>query len=126
MNKSMLLVLAFVGISVSSCKKETIVSPSSTTINITANKWVTTNSGGTYTTSIAVPDVNNYYQTNGAVLLYNYLGNNEFEQLPNVYQGITYRFTFSVGYIYIDAQSANGSTTISAPPTLNLKLVLVQ
>lgn len=124
MNKFMFLAIAFVGISVSSCNKGTVIAPS-TTINITANHWTTTNNGVTYTASIAAPDVNNYYQNSGAVLLYNYLGNNEFEQLPNVFQGIAYRFTYTVGFIYIDAQSTNGSSTISTPPTLNLKLVLV-
>ena len=73
MNRFMFVAMAFVGISLSSCTKGTVVSPSST-IFITANRWVTTNNGLTYTASIAVADITNYYQSNGAVLLFRMYG----------------------------------------------------
>jgi len=133
MNRFILAIFAFVIVVSSSCKKQTtIVSPDSTTINLIGTNWTTSDGGKTFTTSISTPEITNYYQTQGAVLLYDYIGNtsayqNEYEQLPSVYDGITYKFSYNVGALFIDAQSTtvDTGTTINTPADITLKLVLV-
>ncbi|MFD0766054.1 hypothetical protein ACFQZI_14420 [Mucilaginibacter lutimaris] len=126
MKKLLSIICLFtVVLTAASCKKETIVGPGAQTVFTKANNWVTTDGGRTYTADVAMPEIDSYFDNNGAVLVYNDLGSGEYEQLPSVFEGVTYRFTYTGGHVYIDAQSSDGTGTITVPPTLNLKIVLV-
>ncbi|MFD0793423.1 hypothetical protein ACFQZX_07320 [Mucilaginibacter litoreus] len=120
-----ILCVAILLFTASSCKKETYVTPGAQTIFTDTKSWITDDGGITYTTDIPVPDIDSYFDSSGAVLVYNDLGGGEFEQLPSVYGGITYRFTYTDGHVYIDAQNADGDSITPMPPKLNLKIVLV-
>ncbi|AMR30342.1 hypothetical protein A0256_02375 [Mucilaginibacter sp. PAMC 26640] len=108
-----------------SCKKENVVAPGAITFFTKANNWTTADNGITYTADVPVQAIDSYYDSNGAVLVYNDLGSGEYEQLPSVYGGITYRFTYTLGHVYIDAQNSDGGSTTPIPPNLNLKVVLI-
>jgi hypothetical protein len=125
MKKILTLLMVCVVFAASSCKKETVVAAGAITTFKTATNWATSDNGITYTADVVVPELDSYYQNSGAVLVYNDLGNGEFEQLPDVYGGITYSVTYSVGHVFIDAQNADGASTTPIPPNLNLKIVLV-
>lgn len=120
-----ILCLAVIVLTATSCRKETIVAPGAITRFKAANNWVTTDNGRTYSTDISVPEIDDYYDENGAVLVYNDLGAGEYEQLPSVFGGISYRFTYTGGHIYLDAQNSDGNSVTPVPPNLSLKIVLI-
>ncbi|MET3978672.1 hypothetical protein ABIB39_001238 [Mucilaginibacter sp. UYP27] len=120
-----ILCVAVITLTAASCKKETVVAPGAQTVFTKANNWVTTDGGNSYTADVAMPEIDSYFDAHGAVLVYNDLGNGEYELLPNVFEGITFRPTYTGGHVFIYAQSSDGTGTITKPGTLNLKIVLV-
>ena len=126
MKKTLTLLMLCVVVMATSCKKETVVGPGALTIFTNADTWDSGDNGVTYTSDVSVPEIDSYYEGNGAVLLYIDLGNGEYEQLPDVYGGITYRFTYTVGHVYIDAQNVDANSVTPLPPNLRIKIVLVQ
>ena len=127
MKKILTLICCTIVLAATSCKKETVVrneSPSATTIFDTTPAFVINNDVHGYTATLSVPEITDYYDKHGAVLVY-LDDNGTYEQLPDVYDGVTYRAVYAKGTLYIDAQNADGSMLSSAPPTLKLKIVLV-
>ncbi|MBD1387520.1 hypothetical protein IDJ75_19705 [Mucilaginibacter rigui] len=120
-----ILCVAVITLTAASCKKETIVAPGAQTFFPKATNWTTTDGGFTYSADVSMPEIDSYFDNNGAVLVYNDLGNGEYEALPSVYGGISYRFTYTGGHVYLDAQNSDGNSITPKPPTLNLKVVLV-
>ncbi len=119
-----IICVAVITLTAASCKKETVVAPGAQTVFAKANNWTTTDGGRTYTADVAMPEIGDYFDNKGAVLVY-IDANNEYEQLPDVYDGITYRFTYTGGHVFIDAQNSDGKGTITVPSTINLKIVLI-
>ncbi|QEM08497.1 hypothetical protein [Mucilaginibacter rubeus] len=127
MKKILTLICCTIVLAATSCKKEYVTtSPSATTIFDTTPNFVLDNSINGYTTTLAVPEITDYYNNHGAVLVY-IEDNGTYEQLPDVYGGISYRFVYTKGTLYIDAQNADGSvpTGPGIPGPLKLKIVLV-
>ncbi|MCO5937089.1 hypothetical protein NAF17_16205 [Mucilaginibacter sp. RB4R14] len=120
-----ILCVAVITLTAASCKKETVVTPGTQTIFTKATNWKTTDGGRTYTADVSVPEIDDHFDSNGTVSVSDDIGNGEYEQLPSVYDGITYRSTYTGGHVYIDAQNSDGTGTITVPPTLNLKIVLI-
>ncbi|MES2063161.1 MAG: hypothetical protein V4456_14640 [Bacteroidota bacterium] len=120
-----ILCVSIIVLTAASCKKETVVAPGAQTIFTKTTNWTSSDGGRTYTSDVSVPEIDDYFDAHGAVLVYNDLGNGEYEQLPSVFEGITYRFTYTGGHVYIDAQNSDGTGTITIPPRLSLKIVLV-
>nr|WP_157536059.1 hypothetical protein [Mucilaginibacter sp. L294] len=120
-----ILCVSIIALTAASCKKETVVAPGALPIFAKANNWTTTDGGLTYSADVSVPEIDDYYDRSGAVLVYNDLGNGEYEALPSVYGGISYRFTYTGGHVYLDAQNSDGNSVTPKPPTLSLKIVLI-
>ncbi|SEP28961.1 hypothetical protein [Mucilaginibacter sp. OK283] len=128
MKKILTLICCTVILAATSCKKETIIGPGATTVFTSTTGWSfdsTIGNNGAYTSDIPMPEIDNYYDNHGAVLVY-LDDSGTYEQLPDVFDGITYRFVYTKGHVYIDAQNADGSKLTVAPPKLNVKIVLVQ
>ncbi|HEX8020824.1 hypothetical protein [Mucilaginibacter sp.] len=133
MKKILTLICCTIVLAATSCKKETVVTaPSATTIFDTTPAFVLDNTNDpnsvhAYTTTLDVPEITDYYDHHGAVLVYLDEGNGYYEQLPNVYNGISYRHVYTTGKLFIDAQNADGSipggTDIKLP--IKVKIVLV-
>jgi hypothetical protein len=116
-----------------SCKKETVIGPGAITVFTSTQSWKfdsTIGTNGAYTTDIPMPEIDSYYDNHGAVLVYLEEGNPQdgytYEQLPDVFDGVTYRSVYTQGHLYIDAQNADGSVLGAAPGKFNVKVVLVQ
>lgn len=132
MKKILTLICCTIVLAATSCKKEYVTtSPSATTIFDTTPAFVLDNTNDPnsihgYTTTLAVPEITDYYNNHGAVLVY-LEDNGTYEQLPDVYGGVSYRFVYTKGTLYIDAQNADGSvpTGQNIPGPLKLKIVLV-
>ncbi|MFS2187052.1 hypothetical protein ACCC92_10290 [Mucilaginibacter sp. Mucisp84] len=128
MKKILTLICCTIVLAATSCKKEYVTtSPSATTIFDTTPAFVhDTTDPNRYTTTLSVPEITDYYNNHGAVLVY-LEDNGTFEQLPDVYGGVSYRFVYETGKLYIDAQNADGSvpTGPGIPGPLKVKIVLV-
>ncbi len=125
MKKILTLICCTIVLAATSCKKEYVTtSPSATTIFDTTPAFAQDPDDLTrYSTTLSVPEITDYYTNHGAVLVY-LEDNGTFEQLPDVYGGVSYRFVYETGKLYIDAQSSDG-TLPAKPNPLKVKIVLV-
>ena len=124
MKKILTLICCTIVLAATSCKKEYVTtSPSATTIFDTLPAFAANSDVGGYTSTLTVPEITDYYDKHGAVLVY--LDNDgTYEQLPNVYGGVTFRAEYGNGVLYIDAQNSDG-TVPAKPEPRKVKIVLV-
>jgi hypothetical protein len=114
---------------ITACEKSVNqVTPNQTVLTtVLANQWSTGDGGKTYSTYINMPEIDFYQNKYGAVLLYaTYDNGKTYEQVPEVFNGIAYSFTHSVGQVEVDIQSSNGTNIITPPGAVGLKIVLIQ
>jgi hypothetical protein len=124
--KKLILLLAIAAVGFSSCKKEYINNTGSTQTllyDVPSTAWTAYNGGDAYSVSINVPELTNYYSSNGLVSVYISFGNGVYEQLPEVYNDISYSFTHSTGGITIDVQDL-AHLGIPPPTDAVVKVVL--
>lgn len=117
-------------LSASSCTKQYITpNPNRTVIaNLTSSSWVVSNDNTAYQASI---DVNalaaNLTQYGGVVVSISYDGGITYEQVPEVYNSVSFSYTYNQGNVTIYAQTANGvlppPSTVADP--IKVKIVLV-
>lgn len=126
MKKSILLfVLMLLAIS-SACKKEYIV-PNRTIIStINSGNWIKQDGGRSYFASINMPEIDNYLNDYGAILVYISYENGTYEQIPQVYKGISYSYLTRAGQIIIEIQSSDGLAIITPPGSVKVKIVLIE
>lgn len=131
MKKILTLVCCTILLAATSCTKKYITPSNVTaiyTINGTTGWKVYTDDGGnkSYSSVLSdLPEQDQYAQQNGGVLVYiSYDEGATYEALPEVYNGISYSYTSSVGSITIYAQNSNGSQ-LAAPPADNIKVKVV-
>ncbi|MEO6522402.1 MAG: hypothetical protein ABIN91_12030 [Mucilaginibacter sp.] len=112
---------------VTACTKST-VNPNQTILTtISSSKWSTVDGGKTYAAFISTPEIDSYTNAYDAVLVYaSFDAGKNYEQVPEVYNGIAYSFTHKIGQVEIDAQSSTGANTIPSPGTVDIKIVLVR
>ncbi len=110
-----------------SCTKQYVSANNNQTIsfNVPSTAWTTPDSGKTYTAVLSTPEITDYFTANGGVLVYFAFTSGVFEQVPEVYQGIAYSYTYNQGSLALYAQSSTGTTVIPVPATASVKLVLV-
>jgi hypothetical protein len=132
MKKILTLICCTIVLAATSCKKDNntiVTAPSATTIFDTLPEFVLDNTNDPnsihgYTSTLNVPEITDYYDKHGAVLVY--LDNNgTYEQLPNVYGGVTFRSEYGNGVLYIDAQNSDGTVPSQKPATRKVKIVLI-
>lgn len=114
----------------SSCTKQ-YVSPQTTNQTVYANlkpaDWslYTDNNGSkSYQAPITVSILdNNFASIGGVIVSISYDGGSTYEQLPEVYDNVSYSFTYNAGNLTLYAQSANG--TVAVQPTLPIKVKII-
>ncbi|EHQ27970.1 hypothetical protein [Mucilaginibacter paludis] len=111
----------------SSCTKSVQeVTPNQTIVtSIARSAWATSDSGKTYSTTISMPEIDDYFNKYGAVLVYATFDGTTYEQIPEVYSGVAYSFSHSVGKITIDIQASDGVSTVTPPGSIIVKIVLI-
>jgi hypothetical protein len=129
MKKYLLLLLCTVTIGLSSCKKEVIVPESSNRtilLDIKSDEWqVSANRLGFYK-DISVPENTPYFNNNGHVVVSMAFDNPDvFEGLPQVYQGITYRYSSEPNIVTIYIGNANGTALVTPPGIVTAKITLI-
>ncbi|TWR30240.1 hypothetical protein FPZ43_04665 [Mucilaginibacter pallidiroseus] len=123
-----ILCIAVIGLTASSCKKETIVAPNNNqTIiqSVNSSAWVSTDGGATYAVDLDVPEIDSYANDNYAILVYISFTNGVWEQVPEVYQGNAFSFTHNPGFVSLYAQRADGAQAATRPDNMQVKIVLV-
>jgi hypothetical protein len=127
MKKILFILSCVILTAASSCTKQYIQPNPNQTIlfNVPASAWTTTDGGLTYSAVLNTPEIDQYFNDNGGTLVYFSFITGVYEQIPEVYQGISYSYTHNPGSLALYAQSSTGATTITAPAAATVKLVLV-
>lgn len=122
--------ILLIGVATSCTKKEYYDNGSNDNKTIifttTANSWVTSDNGINYATTLQVPEIDSYFNAHGGVLIYvSADGGQNYDQVPEVFQGVSYSYQHAQGIIILGAQAYNSTTAISNPGNLTIKVVLV-
>jgi len=128
MKRTMILFMACFALLAASCTKSNnqVVVPNETYfVTVKSGDWKTTDGGKTYSANYSVPAITGDVNANWGVLVYASFSNGVYEAIPEVYNGIAYSYSHSVGTLSFDIQASDGSTVISPPGAFTVKLVLV-
>ncbi|WP_426670625.1 hypothetical protein ACPPVU_05155 [Mucilaginibacter sp. McL0603] len=124
-------------LTVSSCTKQYITPPApnqnqTITANIASTDWLAYTDGKSYYVPIDVAALDDASaQFDGVVVSISYDGGKTYEQLPEVYNGLSFSYTYngagtsSAGNVSIYAQSPDGGTPIKPTDPIMVKIVLV-
>jgi hypothetical protein len=132
MKKILTIISCAVLFALSSCTKQ-YLSPGTTNQTVYANvattDWspYTDNNGGkSYSAPINVNLIsNNFAQIGGIIVAISYDNGSTYEQLPEVYDNISYSYTYNAGNVTLYAQSADGTTAEQPNLPIKVKIILV-
>jgi len=127
MKKILFLLLISGALLATSCTKNYAVIPNQTIYaNLTPSNWATADTGKNYTTTISPQPGSNFGSSSSGIIIYfTFDGGKTYEQIPEVYNNVSFSYTVTGGLITLYAQSANGAQAITAPVALTAKIVLV-
>jgi len=111
-----------------SCTKryDTVIPNQTVYKDIATTDWSTADTSKNYTTIIRPPVGGNFGLGSDGVLIYfTFDGGKTYEQIPEVYNNVSFTYTVTGNLITLYAQSANGAQTITPPIPLTAKIVLV-
>ena len=108
------------------CKKEMIVPNRTIITTLNAGNWIKLNGGRTYTASINMPEFDNYFNEHGGILVYISFDVGTYEQIPQVYNGVSYSYVTRSGQIVMEIQSSDGIGIVTPPGTVKVKIVLIE
>ncbi|MGN6637986.1 MAG: hypothetical protein ACTHJ8_03685 [Mucilaginibacter sp.] len=115
-------------LSVSSCTKQ-YVTPNpnvSEIFTVAPSDWsLYTVDNKSYMAPISVTDISKDFANYGGVIVAISYSDGVYEQLPEVYNGVSYSYTYNDGNVTIYSQSADGTTAIAPTQSLNVKVTLV-
>jgi hypothetical protein len=125
MKRSLIFICLSLIISIAGCKKEMIVPNRTIITTLNSVNWVQNAGGRTYTAAINMPEIDNYFNDHSAVLVYISFENGTYEQVPQVYNGVSYSYITRTGQIILEIQSSDGLGTVTPPGTVKVKIVLI-
>lgn len=125
-----ILCCAVMLLSVSSCTKK-YINPvtnlnKTVTYNVTSADWQAYSDGKSYYVPLNVPEIDDASASlDGVIVSISYDNGTTFEQLPEVYNGLSFSYTYNSGNVSIYAQSPDGVTAIKPTDPIVVKIVLV-
>ena len=125
MKRSLIFICLSLIIFIAGCKKEMIVPNRTIITTLNSGNWVQNGGGRTYTAAINMPEIDNYFNEHGGFLVYISFENGTFEQVPQVYNGISYSYITRTGQIILEIQSSSGLGTVTPPGAVKVKIVLI-
>ena len=136
MKKLSIVILGFMILGVSACRKVTneyYTTPNQTVYrNLAPNGWTTSDGGVTYSATISFLNTDTYQNGFDGVLVYLDFGNNSnntnsiYEPIPQTYDGFAYSYVVTQQSITIQIQNAGGSGVISPPgAAIKAKVVMI-
>jgi len=116
----------------SSCTKQ-YITPGTTNqtfyANVATTDWTLytdSSCNKSYTAPINISALDpNFAQIGGVIVAISYDGGNTYEQLPEVYDNLSYSYTYNAGNVSLYAQSADGTTAILPSAAIKVKIILV-
>ena len=125
MKRSLIFICLSLITSIAGCKKEMVVPNRTIITTLNSGNWLQNTGGRTYTAAINMPEIDNYFNDHGAVLVYISFENGTYEQVPQVYNGVSYSYITRTGQIILEIQSSSGLGTVTPPGTVKVKIVLI-
>jgi len=126
MNKSLFLFAMSIMLLGAGCKKEYIVPNRTIFATLSPGNWIKLDGGRSYTASISMPEISNNFNEYGAVLVYISFENGVYEQIPQVYNGVSYSYVSRSGKIVLEIQSSDGLGTVTPPGSVKVKIILIE
>jgi hypothetical protein len=109
-----------------SCTKQYVTPNPNQTILFTITSWALTSDSKAYATNLDIPEIDSYFQGHGGVLVYlSFDSGVTYEQVPEVYNNLSYSYTHSAGILTLYAQTADGTQPVNPPSNIQVKVVLV-
>jgi hypothetical protein len=105
--KKLIFLSGFFILIFTSCKKQYINAAGSSQtilIDVASSAWSTNDYGVNYAAYIDVPEITSSFNLYGQVSVYISYGNGVFEQIPQVYNDVSYSFTHSTGNVSLYVQ----------------------
>ena len=127
MKKALILLIFPLVLFVSACQKNEYIVPNRTILTLVEpGDWRSTNGGRSFEANIEMPEIDEYFNENGAALVFISFGVVEYDQIPQVFDGFSYRYSTRPGRIVITIEDATG-TGVIPPPTgdMDVKIVLI-
>jgi hypothetical protein len=130
MKKLTIIILGFMILGVSACKKitqEYYTTPNQTIFyNVTASNWTTADTGKTYLASFSFLQNDIYLNKYDGLLVYiSYDGGTTYISVPQTYNGLAYSFSATNSKVVIEVQSSDYVQAIQNPGTLSVKIVMI-
>jgi hypothetical protein len=122
----------FIGLT--GCTKKNYYTNPGVTFQATAaaTDWTVDNADKSYVLSINTPELTSYAADNYAVVVsISYpdattgQSTGQYETIPEVYQNISYSYTYNAGNISIYAQGADGTLPSASPGALTVKVAII-
>ncbi len=113
----------------SSCTKETneYVIPNQTIIgNVATDMWLLNNGNNSYQATLDLPELDGQTVELDAIQVYISFGANIWEPLPQVFDGVSYLYSYSPGKLYLDTQDATGTAPVKITAPLDVKIVIIK
>lgn len=116
--------------SFSACKKEVtevqqVKQAYSIQFTLQPSAWVLSSDSKTASINIPVPELDNYMNTNGGVLVYMKFDGSNYDALPETYDAFSYVVTHRTGNVTISISDVFGGTLTPPNTPLNCKVVLI-
>ena len=132
MKKVLTILSGVILLGLASCTKQ-YVTPGQTNQTIYANVATTdwqpytdNTNNKSYDVPITVHELDNgLTQFGGIIVAISYDNGTTYEQLPEVYDGLSYTYTYNAGNVTLYAQSSDGTTAIQPTLPIKVKIILV-
>ncbi len=112
---------------ITSCTKEYVVPNRTIITELRPGDWVNVDQQSrSFYAEIAMPEIDDYVNEHHGVLVYVSFGNRVYEQIPQVYNGVSYSYYTEPGQIVMELQNSDGISTVTPPGSMTVKVVLVE
>lgn len=114
-------------LSVSSCTKKYITPNPNYSVfaTLAPSDWALYSDGKSYSASINVQDINPDFANFGGVIVAISYSDGVYEQIPEVYNGTSFSYTYNDGNVTLYAQSPDGVTPIQPTDNIKVKITLI-
>mgnify|MGYP003575013579 CR=1 FL=1 len=111
---------------ISGCQE--VVYPNQTIIaDIAPSSWRSANGGRSFYTIVDMPEITDNFNARGGILTYLAFESRTYEQLPQVYNGISYTWISRPGEVVIEIENSDGLGTVTPPSVMiTAKIILVE
>ena len=119
-----LIILLF---SLNGCTKEYVMPNRTVITELRPDDWVNVQGQDrNYYAEIDMPEIDDYVNERYGVLVYVSFGNRSYEQIPQVYNGVSYSYYTRPGQIIMELQGSDGTSVVSPPGSMTVKIVLIE